>query len=234
VKDAPPAGFQQPNDPGWSWLTLVLPFLEQEPYYESIDFNSAVGLASNQPVRMQSLPLASCPSDFGSGVFTVYNGLNKPMGQAYSTSYAACFGSFGLINTDPDYGNGVFLRNSHTRIADIADGTSVTIAVGERPALFAKAPIAGVMTGGTVRTTPGAPVYIATLEMAPVMALARTGNNELNSPYSEPYDFFSGHPHAVNFLFADGAVRPLSSSMDLLVLHALSTCADGDITNQFE
>ena len=134
----------------------------------------------------------------------------------------------GLINTDPDHGNGPFLRNSGIRYAEITDGLSRTMAVGERAAMFAKSPWAGVMTGGTVRTTPGAPVYIANVELAPTMVLARIGNRSLNSSYSEPYDFFSPHTDVVFFLFADGSVQGLTASLDLDTLHALATRARGD------
>ena len=85
------------------------------------------------------------------------------------------------------------------------------------------------MTGGTVRTTPGAPVFTSIVELAPAMALARMGNRSINSPYSEPYDFFSGHPGCAYFLFADGSVRPLYESTDLSVLHALGTRAAQDV-----
>jgi prepilin-type N-terminal cleavage/methylation domain-containing protein/prepilin-type processing-associated H-X9-DG protein len=221
-----------PNDPGWSWLALSLPFLEQTALYGQIDFNSPVRVATNASVRMAPLPNAACPNDSGSGLFTVFNALNKPMGQMFSSSYAANFGAFGLINTYPDYGNGVFQRNSPIRAADIRDGISMTIAVGERPASFAKAPWAGIMTGGTVRTTPGAPVYTSNIENAPVMALARAGNSTLNSPYSEPYDYFSAHGDVVNFLLADGSVRPLSSSIAMTVVYSLTTRADNDVVDQ--
>ena len=161
----------------------------------------------------------------------VYDDVNQPMGSAYTTSYAACFGSFGLINSDPDYGNGLFQRNSHHRIADITDGMSSTLMVGERAAFFAKTPWAGVFMAGTVRTSPGAPVYTATVELAPAMALSRVGSRSLNSPYSEPYDFFSPHTGLVHFLMADGSVRPMSTSMDLITLQDMATRADSEIVN---
>jgi hypothetical protein len=178
-------------------------------------------------------------------VYTVFNELNAPLGQAATNSYAASFGSYrviqtvdpvtgkeeviayGFINTDPDNGNGLFHRNSRIRYADIRDGLSQTLAVGERAAMFAKSPWSGVMTGGTVRTTPGAPVYTASVELAPTMVMARIGTRSLNSTYSEPYDFFSPHTDLVFFLFADGSVQGLTSNLDLAPLHAMSTRAMG-------
>jgi prepilin-type processing-associated H-X9-DG protein len=206
--------------------------LEQAPLYDNIDLTSAVWYPQNDPIRPLPLPVAACPSDRGIGVFTILKDIGVDTWMANTTSYTACFGTFGLINTDPDYGDGLFQRNSHYRVADILDGTSSTIAIGERAALFAKAPWAGVITHGTIRTTPGAPVHTSTVEQAPVMAMARTANNYLNSPFSEPYDFFSGHGDLVNFVYVDGSVHPLSASMDLDALHSLSTIAWGEAVQQ--
>jgi prepilin-type N-terminal cleavage/methylation domain-containing protein/prepilin-type processing-associated H-X9-DG protein len=229
IDSAPPSPQLQPNDPGWSWFSLILPYLEQAPLHSSIDFNVPVRNPASAVARVVPLAIAECPSDHSSGVYVVLDEFNAPLGEAASISYAACFGTFGLINTDPDYGSGVFQRNSRTRTGDILDGASTTILIGERGALLAKSPWAGVFTTGTVRTTPGAPVFTSIVELAPAMALARMGNRNINSPYSEPYDFFSAHPGAAYFLFADGSVRPLHESTDLNVLHALGTKAEDDV-----
>lgn len=247
--DAPPPSVQMvPNGPGWGWAALLLPFMEQTSLAGEIDFQRAVEDPVNATARVVSVPYLVCPSDTATGVFTVFDELNAPLGQVATNSYAASFGSYrvvkvpgvggapgrgevvegGLINTDPDHGNGLFLRNSGTRYADITDGLTQTLAIGERAAMFAKSPWAGVMTGGTVRTTPGAPVYAANVELAPTMVLARIGNRSLNSAYSEPYDYFSPHTDVVFFLFADGSVQGLTASLDMDALHALASCARGD------
>jgi prepilin-type N-terminal cleavage/methylation domain-containing protein len=227
VDALPPTPVSPPNQPGWGWIALILPHLDQGPLYGRIDFHYEVEHDLMAEVREIPLAVFRCPSDYGTGTFTILDQQNKPVCNGSTTSYAACFGSFGLINTDPDLGNGLFQRNSRIRLDDIKDGTSNTIAVGERGAMFTKAPWAGVITPGTVRTTAGAPVYTATIEGAPAMALARMGNRNLNSQWSEPYDFFSPHPQIVYFLFADGSVRGLSDSTDHALLHALAT-RDGD------
>ena len=223
--DAPPPSPQfQPNGPGWSWMTLILPHMDQGPLYRKIDFNRDVSLPSAGIIRTAVVTGYQCPSDTHvEEEFTVLDELNRTMGTARPSSYVAVFGSFGLINTDPDHGNGMFQRNSRNRVRDVLDGLSNTIAVTERAALLAKGPWTGVMTGGTVRTTPGAPVYTSIIELSPAMTLARMGNRDLNSPYCEPYDFFSGHPGIVYFLFVDGHVSGFSTSSDKDTLHALST-----------
>jgi hypothetical protein len=149
--------------------------------------------------------------------------LGAPVGDAATNSYVASFGSYGLINTEPESGNGMFHRNSAYAFRDARDGTSFTFAIGERGAILTQAPWAGVMTGGTCRTSPGAPVWSSVTEKAPAMALARIGNRTLNSPYVEPYDFFSPHGQVVYFVYVDGSVHGLTTSIKLSVLHALAT-----------
>jgi prepilin-type N-terminal cleavage/methylation domain-containing protein/prepilin-type processing-associated H-X9-DG protein len=241
IFDAPPPPVKiQPNGPGWGWAALMLPFIEQGPLHEEIDFNLPVEDPQNAASRTRELAFVNCPSDPGTGLFTVVDELNAPICEAATNSYAGCFGSYNptpanisehnviLINTNPDFGNGFFHRNSEIRHRDVTDGLSHTLAIGERAAYFAKGPWAGVMTGGTIRTTPGAPVYTATIQLAPAMVLARAGKWSLNNRYSEPYDFFSAHRDTVNFVFADGSVRGLTSSTDHDVFHAMATRDGGE------
>ncbi len=227
----PPKPQTQPNSPGWGWAALLLDNLEQNNLAAQINFTLPVEAAANLNARTMPLTIYTCPSDVGTGVFNVQSQGSAILAAAATNSYAACFGAGGLPNTQPDVSNGPFFRNSRTRATDITDGTSNTFMVGERAALLAKAPWAGVMTGGTVRTTPGAPVYNSIIELAPVMAIARIGNKTLNSPYSEPYDFFSPHGQVVQFVFADGSVHPLSNAVNLPVLQALATISGGEVVD---
>lgn len=227
----PPDTFNQPNHPGWGWAALLLPYLEQDNLYRQIDLSLNVEGPSSITLRNFPLRIYTCPSDQFTGVFMVQTDKNKNVGQGYTNSYAACFGWSDLLPTHPEAGNGIFARNSKIRVADINDGTSNTIAVGERCALFAQSPWAGVMTGGTTRTTPGAPVYSSVIEPAPTMVMARVARKTLNSPNSEPYDFFSPYRGAVQFVFADGSVHALNESLDLAVLQALATRSGEEVTN---
>ncbi|HTU88490.1 MAG TPA: DUF1559 domain-containing protein [Gemmataceae bacterium] len=230
----PPTAAPPPNAPGWGWAALILNDIEQSNLAGQINYSMPVESVGSTSVRTTVLSLYTCPSDTSTGVFTVQTSLNATLAAAATNSYAACFGYGGLPNTEPDSGNGAFYRNSHTRFLDITDGSSNTILVGERAALAAQGPWAGVMTGGTIRTTPSAPVYSATYELAPVMVMARVWDKTLNSPLSEPYDFFSPHSQVVNFLFADGSVHGLSIATDLTVLQALATIGGGEVVNASE
>jgi prepilin-type N-terminal cleavage/methylation domain-containing protein len=223
----PPPG-NSPQMPGWGWGALILPYVEQEPLANMITWNLPVEGPSNTHVRDQPVNLYVCPSDQSTGLFMVYNTWNGPIATATTNSYAACFGALGNMGQYPDQGNGIFYRNSRMSITDIQDGTSYTFAVGERAAMFTQTPWVGVMTNGTTRITPGAPVYISLIDPPPSMTLARIGNKSLNGAYCEPYDFFSPHDGVVNFLCADGAVHPMLTITPPSILQALATAAGGE------
>jgi prepilin-type N-terminal cleavage/methylation domain-containing protein len=234
-----PAGYlcdRQPDpsitSPGWGWAALLLPYVEQEALGNQISFGLAVEDPRNLSVRTTKLRLFTCPADWGAGVFTVLDKDGNPIADAATNSYAACFGSDGEIGDDPDQGNGLFYRNSRVRIADITDGTSTTLAVGERGALFTQTPWAGALSGGTARVTSGAPVLGSAVEGAPVQTLAHTGSHLFDSPNADPDDFFSPHPGIAMFLFADGSVHALPASLSLDVFRALSTRSGKEIVRE--
>lgn len=215
--------------PGWGWAAYLLPQIEQDALARQIVFNEYMDMAKFDAVRTAPVPIYICPSDYHTGVFTVYNEFNSPLVEAHTNSYAACHGSGADIGEQVDNGSGVFYRNSNMRIAEIADGTSSTFAIGERSALFVQAPWAGAVSRGSVRTTPGAPVYTVVVEEAPVQTMARIGRLPLQDPYSTPYDFYSGHRQLVNFLYCDGSVRSLSSAVSVPTLQGLATRSGGEV-----
>jgi prepilin-type N-terminal cleavage/methylation domain-containing protein len=228
IHGPPPNTFFQKCSPGWGWAALLLPFLEQDNLARQIHFDLPVEGPTNLDSRVVPLKIYTCPSDYHTGVFTVRSIVGHPFSEAATNSYAACFGSIEIPPIHPELGNGIFFRNSTVRTGDVTDGLSNTFAIGERGALFTQTPWAGVMTGGTARTTVGAPVYTSVSEPAPVMALAYC-KRPLNSPHSEPYDFFSPHRAVCHFAFADASVHALAPSTAAAVLEALGTRQGGEV-----
>jgi prepilin-type N-terminal cleavage/methylation domain-containing protein len=218
-----------PQGPGWGWAALLLPYIEQGNLSQNINFALPVESSLNRVLRTQALKVYTCPADRDTGNFHVFTTLSYPLADASTNSYAASFGALGNLGDSPDVSNGVFYRNSSISFRDISDGTSSTIAIGERSAMFTQTPWAGVMTGGSARTTPDAPVYRSVIDPAPAMTLARIGLKQLLDPFCEPYDFFSAHPGIVQFAFADGSVHALNSGVDNSVLQALATRNGGEV-----
>ena len=224
----PPPTFLEPIWPGWGWAAHLLPYLEQAPLYAGIDFTAPTVGPQSLGIRTTPLAVYTCPSDTATGLYTALAADFTPVVDAATNSYVACYGAGGNIFTDPKGGNGLFVANARYDFRHIVDGLSNTIAISERPALFAKAPWVGVLDQGTVQTTPGAPVFVSNSYPAQTMPMARFNNKAINDPWSEPYDFFSPHAATMNALFADGSVRSVRFSVPIEILRSLATRDGGE------
>jgi prepilin-type N-terminal cleavage/methylation domain-containing protein/prepilin-type processing-associated H-X9-DG protein len=218
--------------PGWGWATQLLTYIEQDNLAAQANCSLAVDHPANLNVRTTPLKLFTCPSDTGAGIFTVLDANGNALADAATNSYAACYGAGGEIGAAPDAGNGMFFRNSRLRFADVIDGASNTIAIGERAASFTKTAWAGAITGGTARVTPEALTSSTAVEDPPVQTLAHTGSHTINAGDADPDDFFTPHDSVGMFLFVDGSVRPLQAKLDLRILQALSTRAGRETIDQ--
>jgi prepilin-type N-terminal cleavage/methylation domain-containing protein/prepilin-type processing-associated H-X9-DG protein len=214
--------------PGWGWGTLIRSHLEKGTL--NVDLKTSIGDPVNEAVRTTVIRTYICPSDRETGIYIVYDLFGNELVHAASTSYAACYGCGLEIGERAGTGNGIFFRNSKIRAADITDGLSNTLAIGERGSFFARTPWTGAINSGTVQTTPGAPVYGNIIEEAPVQAFASTnGTTPLNDPESNPYLFFSPHSNTVMFAFADGSVRPIVTSTSPATLRVMATRSEGEV-----
>ena len=232
INDRPSgAAFFQTIWPGWGWAAYLLPYVEQDNLYQQIDFTAPTVGTQAATIRVTTLNIYTCPSDRSTGNYPVFPFLGSSFTTAATNSYTACYGALGGLTTAPDKGNGLFLCNSAFQFKDIPDGSSNTLAIGERAALYARSPWVGVIDHGTVRTTTGAPVYQAWVSPAQAMPMARFGHHPLNDPWSECLDFFSPHPTGMNALFADGSVRWVKTSTDVAVLQAVGSRNGGEATD---
>jgi prepilin-type N-terminal cleavage/methylation domain-containing protein/prepilin-type processing-associated H-X9-DG protein len=114
----------------WSVLAWLTPYLEQTNLYNSLDLTLPLyGGPNNTPPygvfpRNQAgvatvVKIFLCPSD----------DLNIIIAGFGPSNYVACAGKG--ANGDATKGDGVFYQNSHTRMADILDGTSGTALMSE-------------------------------------------------------------------------------------------------------
>ena len=131
----------------------------------------------------------------------------------------------------------MFYRNSRVSVASITDGTSNTIAVGERShnlsyVTWTARSIDGwlgktsIMAGGTDKFNPS-PEECWTQVLGP--AGLEDGNRTLNDPEAHVEDYWSRHPGGVNFLFADGSVHFLKDSINPATWRALATRAGAEV-----
>jgi prepilin-type N-terminal cleavage/methylation domain-containing protein len=214
--------------PGWGWGSFLLPYLDQDPLWKAIDLQIGIEFPDFDAVRTAILRVFVCPTDNYTGVYDVEDPWGKVLCRAATNSYAACYGRYAPIGEMPGDGTGIFYRNSKVRIADVTDGLSQTLAVGERAAQFVRTPWAGAVPKAVVVTSPGVNTYGSYMEESPVQVMASFGDF-LNSPYSSPYCFYSPHPQMGLFVYGDGSVRPLTFQVPFDVLSAKATRA-GDET----
>ncbi len=229
--------------PGWGWNTQLLPFLEQNGVYSAININLPIEAQANSTARLASMSTLICPSDATfQRTFTVVDSTTTtttpgaPICQVASSSYPGCFGS-----TDPsgipgrDFGNGLFFRDKSVTIAQITDGTSQTLAVGERSQNLSQATWTGAITNAAV------PITILQMENGldpeggDALVVSHTG--ELNGPNSIPAhadQFWSMHPGGCMFLWCDGGVRFLKAQRPLPIFQAMATRAGGEVLSADE
>ncbi|RCS43240.1 DUF1559 domain-containing protein [Bremerella cremea] len=215
----------------WCWGSFILPFLEQENLYDAIQVGkTTLTSAIADPVRLslmqKRLDSFRCPSDTGTDLNEIHLicdqqlAMSNYIGNNASRSLRANPGpptSTGAISS----ANGVFFANRGVRFADIADGTSNTIAFGERAWQLNGAVIgAGVVFG--MRDDVEA-VNDNNRGLIQTHGCGYVPINSTVSPYSQPLhyrrNFSSQHPGGFQAVFCDGSAHFITETID----HDIST-----------
>ncbi len=120
-------------------------------------------------------------------------------------------------------------RNSKIAIKDITDGTSKTIAVGERSHQLGRATWVGSVTNAILFPEGDNTQAQTVPEVGAGMCLGHAGEGiGPGGSGGDVNQFYSLHGDGANFEFADGHVSFLLSSMDYATYLALATRAGGE------
>ncbi len=222
--DRSPYGIGNGSLEGVSWRAKILPFIDQD----ALSLQTVAALTQD-PFPWQYPPhvglvtvlaVYGCPSD--ARVDQLHDGPDGIL---------AAYGSFlGVEGEHPGSSNGVFPVGYAVRMAEITDGTSSTIMVGERPPsvrldsgwwycphlvfLDESRRIAGYYAHDSILS---AVMGKETSNCSPPPSgLFVFGPGRLTNE-CDMYHFWSLHTGGANFAFADGSVRFLSYSISPLL-----------------
>lgn len=233
--------------PGYGFLMLVLPQMEQLALYNSFNTNLNCWNPVNAAAAATPLPAYYCPSATAGG--PLYNVVGPAPGNPVLASFSRStyVGVAGQVevwdNPAADlskFANGVLYRNSRTRIADIRDGTSTTLIVGEQTPYHSDSTWVGVVPGAV--TYPAMAFAGVGSDFAAAQVNVHTGPSPgevppivkpPNQPHALPDEMWANHPGGCNVSFCDGNTRFISETIDPLIWMRLATRASKDIVTDF-
>ncbi|MCX7406583.1 MAG: DUF1559 domain-containing protein [Planctomycetales bacterium] len=234
-------------DNGVSFYTHLLPYMDQQALYQSIDFDTNAGKypPTSSPPNYQNRPIAmlKCPSD------TIPTNLPYPnycpsqgpqtaclQGGMVCSAYPApapgvAFGSCNQMNADPNNVKGITSNQGYSaRLQDVSDGLTNVIFMGEtRPDCSDHETNSWAHTNSHWITT-SAPINFNTCPNTPGYA-ANTCNDR--ACWVTSMGFKSRHTGGAHFLLGDGSVRFLSENIDYVTYQRLGSRNDGGFVGEF-
>ncbi|MCA8986082.1 MAG: DUF1559 domain-containing protein [Planctomycetaceae bacterium] len=205
---------------GFSWGALLLPFLEEAAVYDGLNPTIGIFTGSNKTFiqSLAAFDFALCPSDSERPKVRTANGTADAnyMSSIPCTSY---YGSAGAFNNWGDNGNnklagGILVMDPSKpcTMGSIKDGTSNTIAVGEKSgSVWGGGSWLGYNHGTQVQCVGtdfvNGPDWYLCYALYPI-------SNKLPVPSQSSNRFGSEHDGGAQFLMGDGAVRFISENVN--------------------
>ena len=214
-------------------FTYMLPELELSSIYEELDLTSNPFFEAHRHTEVSTYLCPSYPFP------TVVRNVNPDMDGAVTT-YQGVGGAYyddseGYVGT-ASYGkiplNGVFMWGKLRRVAEVSDGTSHSLAMGE----FVQRDEGDNPYVSNVRP------WILGSNLDPVNYVCyafKVIQFQVNSPLQRsvdgiPFNYLpmgSHHPDGANFLAADGSVHFLNDRIEFDVYRSLATCNRGEVVH---
>ncbi len=223
---------------GQSWMLQILPYIEQAALFDNWDFTKNV--LGNVAVAQTDIACFYCPSRRN----YVRSKDVKIMFQNWTkggTDYGGCVGESNYFydngnQSDPPFDHqcswlipplrnecGIFYANNTTKFADISDGTTSTLLVGELQRLYlqpgAYSPGAGTSLDGWA---PGGVANLFDTDRDAGSNPGGVNNWMFEAPGSE-------HPGGAQFTMADGSVRFIDENVDTGVFEDMGSMAGDEV-----
>ncbi len=230
-----PFGYPAAHDggSGLGWSAMILPYMDQDNVWRLINSNVSLAHPLNAGVLKVQIPTYKCPSDpqpdfwdikeEDSGAVLANLPIANYIGVFGTEELDGCENSPGdapVMRNGQCVGDGLFFHNSKVRMADITDGTSNTLIVGER--------VTNAKLGW----------YSTWVGMFPegeeaFQRILGAADHPPNDPNRHFDDFSSNHTGGAQFVLGDGSVRFISASISEVTYSGLSTISGGETPGEF-
>ncbi len=250
-----PLGGANWGDPQVGWHVMILPFVDQAPLYNKLNFGPGGGAAWNATVNGRQalytqVGLFTCPTDTG---WISVSGNNWANG-SYSGSLGAqrtpsadgncnTFLSLAFVPSgNADHGNTISSGNlsgvvsrlgSKVRLADISDGTTNVVMVGEILPECNDHTAGWWNYNGQNNAHASMVVPINDFTTCPDIPGGNKPTCAPKSNWNYSWGFRSRHTGGAHFLLCDGSVRFVSQNIDGVTYRRIGGRADGAVIGDF-
>jgi prepilin-type processing-associated H-X9-DG protein len=216
----PATGAQPAITSKLSWAAAVLPWLEQDALFRTVRPDVPYTDPANVAAGRTVVPVFLCPTSPHDSPWKPSADLAAPATEYARADYGAVAGERGLrsptATNSPE--RGVLIRETSVSLADVTDGASQTVLLGEAPE-----GIHSIWIGVRNAFDQSAPVSERHSPTSPYPSCLIAG---VFCDYGE--EISSHHPGGAQTVFADGSVHFLRTTTDVAVLAALCSRAGGE------
>jgi prepilin-type N-terminal cleavage/methylation domain-containing protein/prepilin-type processing-associated H-X9-DG protein len=243
------------NGPGWGWLAMLLPQIEQAPLYAAINVDLPTWVVENRTITLVTVNVFNCPSANNPTPTCTMVGANGSPLPVANTEFARANYQYNqgwndsgipasVSQEDAVRGcNGPIFRNSRITYAGVTDGLSNTVFAGEKTPYLADASWVGTIPGyrhfaynafasagtGGLGVNYDYPSSILSTHSGPSLYESPVVIHPPNSPLGHTDEMYSLHPGGSNVLMGDGSVRFIKASINLLAWQALCSRSNGEV-----